>query len=58
VAGTAARISRTLAYRPTVAQSWLSVLATRGTPAAARARIVRGEGQAHFSLTSTRAPAR
>jgi hypothetical protein len=40
------------------AQSWLSVLATSGTSASAKARMVRAEGQAHFSFTSTRAPAR
>ena len=42
---------------PDVPASWLSVLATSSTPAAANARTVRADGQAHFSFTSSSAPA-
>ena len=48
---------RTESYTPTSRQSWLSVLATSGTPAAANARTVRADGQDHFSFTSSSAPA-
>jgi len=55
-AAISSRVRPTVAYTPTSRQSWLSVLATTGTPAQTNALAVRAEGQAHFSLISSSAP--